>query len=145
MTVTSKRVVCLLMGFIKQRVRVLLCLAIAISVGFLMWRYYRGWGEYWVRFYVSGIVYEIVWCLVLFFFWPSRANIVRIPVIVFIATCILEFLQLWKPEFLQAFRATLVGAALIGTDFVWLQFPFYVLGSAISILVLAILAGEPAQ
>jgi len=145
LTVTSKRVVCLLMGFIKQRVRVLLCLAIAISVGFLMWRYYRGWGEYWVRFYVSGIVYEIVWCLVFFFFWPSRANIVRIPVIVFIATCILEFLQLWKPEFLQAFRATLVGAALIGTDFVWLQFPFYVLGSAISILVLAILAGEPAQ
>jgi hypothetical protein len=133
------------MGFIKQRVRVLLCLVIATLLGFWMWRYYRGWGEYWVRFYVSGIVYEIVWCLVLFFFWPSKANIVRIPVVVFIATCLLEFLQLWKAEFLQAFRATLVGAALIGTDFVWLQFPFYVLGSAISILVLAILAGEPAQ
>jgi hypothetical protein len=130
------------MGFIRQRIWAVVCLAIAVPLGYWMWWYYRGWGEYWVRFYVSGAVYEIIWCLVFFFFWPSKANIVRIPVVVFIATCLLEFLQLWKPAFLQAFRATLIGAALIGTDFVWLQFPFYVLGSAISVLVLAILANR---
>jgi hypothetical protein len=130
------------MAFIRQRIWAVLCLAIVIPLGYWMWRYYRGLGENWVRFYVSGIVYEIVWCLVLFFFWPRRAYIVRIPVVVFIATCILEFLQLWKPAFLQAFRATLVGAALIGTDFVWQQFPYYILGSAISVLILAILANR---
>jgi hypothetical protein len=75
-------------------------------------------------------------------FWPRKAYIVRIPLVVFISTCILEFLQLWKAEFLQSFRATLVGAALIGTDFVWLQFPFYVLGSAVSIALLALLANK---
>jgi len=34
----------------------------------------------------------------------------------------------------------LPGAALIGTDFVWLQFPYYVLGAVVSILLLSILA-----
>jgi hypothetical protein len=130
------------MVFAKKRIRILVCLAIATLAGFWMWRYYRGWGEYWVRYYVTGTIYEIIWCLAFFFLWPSKANIVRIPVIVFILTCILEFLQLWKPEFLEKFRATLVGAALIGTDFVWLQFPFYVLGSAFSVFLLAILAGQ---
>jgi len=128
------------MIFTRTRIKILFCLIIATLLGFWMWRYYRGWAEYWVRFYVSGAVYEIIWCLFFFFFWPRKAYFVRIPVIVFISTCILEFLQLWKAEFLQSFRATLVGAALIGTDFVWLQFPFYVLGSAVSIALLALLA-----
>jgi hypothetical protein len=130
------------MIFTRTRLKILLCLAIAVLLGFGMWRYYRGWGQYWVRFYLSGSVYEIIWCLFLFFFWPRKTYVVRIPVIVFILTCILEFLQLWKAEFLQSFRATLVGMALIGTDFVWLQFPFYVLGSAVSVLLLALLANR---
>jgi hypothetical protein len=130
------------MIFTKTRIKILLCLAVATLSGFWMWRYYRGWAEYWVRFYVSGAVYEIIWCLFLFFFWPRKAYFVRIPVIVFILTCILEFLQLWKAEFLQTFRATLIGMALIGTDFVWLQFPFYVLGSAVSVALLALLANK---
>jgi hypothetical protein len=130
------------MIFTRTRIKILLCLAVATLLGFGMWRYYRGWAEYWVRFFVSGAVYEIIWCLFLFSFWPRKAYIVRIPLIVFISTCILEFLQLWKAEFLQSFRATLVGMALIGTDFVWLQFPFYVLGSAVSIALLALLANK---
>jgi hypothetical protein len=120
------------MIFTKQRIKILFCLIIATLLGFGIWRYYRGWAEYWIRFYISGAIYEIIWCLFLFFFWPHKAHIVRIPLIVFIFTCALEFLQLWKAEFLQSFRATLVGMALIGTDFVWLQFPFYVLGSVVS-------------
>ncbi|MFH1372027.1 MAG: DUF2809 domain-containing protein [Planctomycetota bacterium] len=130
------------MIFTRQRIKILLCLAVATLSGFWMWRYYRGWGQYWVRFYLSGSVYEIIWSLVLFFFWPRKAYIVKIPIIVFFFTCFLEFLQLWKAEFLQSFRATLVGAALIGTDFVWLQFPFYVLGSAVSIILLSLLANK---
>jgi len=130
------------MVFLRKRIWVLLCLGIVMPLGFWMWRHYDGWGEKWIRYYISGAIYEIIWCLVLFFFWPRRANIVRIPVAVFIATCILEFLQLWKVEFLEEFRTTLVGAALIGTDFVWLQFPFYVLGTGVSVLLLAILAKQ---
>jgi len=129
-----------IMLFLRKRIKILLCLGIVIPLGFWMWRHYNGWGENWVRYYVSGAIYEIIWCLAFFFFLPSKANIVKIPVVVFIATCILEFLQLWKAEFLEEFRRTMLGAALIGTDFVWLQFPFYFLGSVVSVLLLAALS-----
>ncbi|MHC4123070.1 MAG: ribosomal maturation YjgA family protein [Planctomycetota bacterium] len=130
------------MDFTRKRVWILVCLAIVTPLGFGMWRYYNGWAERWIRYYLSGAVYEIFWCLVLFFLWPRKANIIKIPIIVFFATCILEFAQLWKPQFLQEFRRTLIGAALIGTDFVWRQFPYYVLGTIISILLLRILATQ---
>jgi hypothetical protein len=75
----------------------------------------------------------------LFAILPSRKNVLRIPLIVFVLTCGLEFLQLYKPPILQSFRATLIGAALIGTDFVWLQFPFYIVGALCSYLLLGFL------
>jgi len=130
------------MIFTKQRIKILFCLAVAVLLGFWMWRYYRGWAEYWIRFYVSGAVYVIIWSLAFFFLWPNKTNIVRIPIVIFILTCVLEFLQLWKAEFLERIRATLAGAALIGTDFVWQQIPYYVLGTVISIFLLAILANK---
>jgi hypothetical protein len=84
----------------------------------------------------------MIWCLALFFIWPGRKNVVRIPIIVFILTCVLEFLQLWNAEFLLKIRSTLVGAAILGTDFVWQQFPYYILGTVVSILLLWTLSGR---
>jgi hypothetical protein len=127
-------------SFVKRRLITSLCVFLAVALGFYMWRYYNGRGSYWVRFYFSGSVYVVIWCLLFFLLWPVRKNVIRIPVSVFIATCALEFLQLWKPDFLQTFRSTLAGAALIGTSFVWLQFPFYVLGAIVSIIILRMLA-----
>ena len=123
----------------KRRIT-FLCLCLAVASGFYMWRYYEGWSSYWVKYYFSGSVYVIIWCLLFFLFWPSSRNILRIPIAVFIATCALEFLQLWKPDFLQELRSTLAGAAILGTTFVWLQFPFYVLGAIVSIIILSLLA-----
>ena len=123
----------------RKRIYTLLCLGIFVPLGFWMWRYYQGWAGYWIRYYVSGSIYEIIWCLAFFFLWPQRKNIIRITAGVFIATCILEFLQLWQAPFLEKFRATLIGSALIGTDFVWLQFPFYVLGIMVAVLLLVLI------
>jgi hypothetical protein len=105
-------------------------------MGFWMWECYRGWAESWIRFYISSIVYVMILSVGLFAVLPGGKNVWRIPLIVFVLTCGLEFLQLYKPPFLQAFRATLIGAALIGTDFVWLQFPFYIVGAVCSYLLL---------
>ena len=127
---------------LKNRVTVLIAAVITGLLGFCLWRYYSGWGEYWIRFYISGIIYVMFWCLFFFLFWPGKKNIFRIPLAVFVATCALEFLQIWKPAFLQSFRSTLLGSALLGTSFVWLQFPYYVAGAAISVLLLTILAGQ---
>ncbi len=126
----------------QNRAAILIATIITGLLGFCVWRYYSGFGEYWIRYYISGIVYVIFWCLFFFLLWPNKKNIFRIPIAVFIATCTLEFLQLWKPAFLQCFRSTPLGAALIGTCFVWLQFPFYVLGAAISVFLLAIFAKQ---
>jgi hypothetical protein len=68
-----------------------------------------------------------------------QENILPIVVGVFLGTSILEFLQLWQADFLERFRATLIGAALIGTYFTWLQFPFYVLGIILAILLLLLI------
>lgn len=125
--------------FSRRRIFALVCICIFTPLGFYMWRYYDGFARYWVRFYLSSSVYEIIWCLVFYFLWPRRKNIIPIAADVLFATCVLEFLQLWQPQFLQQFRATLIGSALIGTDFVWLQFPFYVLGVILSVLLLMII------
>jgi hypothetical protein len=130
------------MIFTKQRIWILICLAVITPAGFLIWRYYRGSPEQWLRFYAPDIIYVMLWCLVFFFIWPSKTNIIRIPLIVLVITCVLEFLQLWQPAFLQKIRSTLIGAALLGRDFMWQQFPYYILGSALSILLLAILADK---
>ncbi len=128
------------MPFFRRRIYTVICLAASVAIGFWMWRYYDGWGRPWVRYYLSAAVYELIWCLAAFFVWPRRTNIIKIPVAVLVGTCLLEFLQLWKADFLEQFRRTLTGAALIGTDFVWLQFPFYFGGALVSIFLLALLA-----
>jgi hypothetical protein len=130
------------MKFTKERIWILICLAVMMPPGFLIWRYYRGTPEQWLRFYAPDIIYVIFWCLVFFFIWPSRTNIIRIPLIVLVVTCTLEVFQLWQPAFLQNIRSTLIGAALLGRDFMWQQFPYYILGSVLSILLLAILADK---
>ena len=127
------------MRLFKVRVISLILLFALSAAGFWMWRYYRGWAQPWIRFYISGIVYVMILSVGLFAVVPSRRNIRRIPIIVFVLTCGLEFLQLYKPPILQAFRATLVGAALIGTCFVPLQFPFYIAGAICSYLLLKFL------
>ncbi|MBN2020309.1 MAG: DUF2809 domain-containing protein [Sedimentisphaerales bacterium] len=128
------------MNLIKQRIILLIGILITASSGFLLWRYYRGTAQNWVRFYLPDVFYVMFWCFVFFLIWPSRTNVVRIPVIVLIVTCILEFLQIWKPPFLQSIRSNLLGAALFGTCFIWKQFPYYFIGCALSILFLKLLS-----
>ena len=126
-------------NIMKRRICALTCFIIAAGVGFWIWRYYSGAAQYWVRFYVSGSIYVVMWSLLFFFFWPAEKNITRIPVFVLLGTCFLEFLQLWKPGFLQQIRSTLIGAGILGTDFVWLQFPFYGLGALVAVCILRLL------
>nr|WP_242034293.1 DUF2809 domain-containing protein [Richelia sinica] len=92
------------------------------------WKYYTGPFHPWFNNYGSSLFYEIFWCLFASWFWRSRQAVQQIPILVFIITSILEFLQLWQPPILTAIRATLIGKWLIGTTFSWWDFWHYFLG-----------------
>ena len=123
-----------IISYFRRRRWILLALCIITPLGLSLW-WYDGPGRRWFNFYLTCAAYEIFWCLVAFFFWPRRQNAAQIALGVFLVTCGLEFLQLWRPMFLQQIRATFLGMAIIGTDFVWRQFPYYIAGSLIGWLL----------
>jgi hypothetical protein len=125
--------------FFRSRLAALLSLCIVALLGFYLWSRYEGPYRAWIRYYITGVIYVLFWLLAAFIVWPRRKNILKIVIGVLLMTFFLEFLQLWKPPFLQQFRSTFFGAALIGTDFVWAQFPYYIAGSLISWLWLSLL------
>ncbi len=54
-------------------------------------------------------------------------------------TCVIEFLQLWHPSWLQTIRATRPGRLVLGTHFSWWDFPAYFVGGAMSWIVLKVM------
>jgi hypothetical protein len=76
----------------------------------------------------GSILYEVLWCLAAAFVVP-RWRSAPIAIAVFAATCIVEFLQLWHPPFLQWARGHFLGRSILGTDFDWADFPSYAVGS----------------
>jgi hypothetical protein len=115
------------MTWSATRKRTALSLLIITPLGFAF-KFYPGPGNVWFNNHGAGLLYEIFWILAAFLFFPSRRSADRIPVYVFLATSILEWLQLWHPPLLEMIRSTFPGRALIGTTFVWWDFPHYVLG-----------------
>lgn len=95
---------------------------------------------YWVRFHGPGpeglndalgsVAYEWFWIALFWGCFPGQSPF-RIALAVLLATCGLEFLQLWQPPFLQALRATLPGRLVLGNTFNWTDFPPYMVGSAL--------------
>ncbi len=121
------------MGFQKMRrnqnqtIYIVLSMLIVVPMGFFF-KYYTGPGYKWFNDYGGDILYEIFWCLFGFWFFRSRAAVIQIPIWVFVITCIIEFLQLWRLPLLDEIRATFIGKLLLGTTFVWWDFPHYLLG-----------------
>jgi hypothetical protein len=111
----------------NQTIFITISIFIVVPMGLLS-KFYTGPAHQWFNDYGGDILYEIFWCLFAFCFFRSRAAIIKIPIWVFVITCILEFLQLWHPPLLNQIRATLIGKLLLGTTFVWWDFPHYLLG-----------------
>ena len=124
--------------FLKRR-WILVSLCMVIPLGFLFKSYF-GPAHIWFNNYGAGLLYEVFWCLCVFFFMPRKKYAAPIAIIVLVVTSILEILQLWRPIFLQQIRSTFLGAALLGTTFVWWDFAYYVLGCVIGWLLMRALA-----
>ena len=128
-------------SFIWKRRWILLFLLVVTPLGFLS-KSYSGPGHKWFNNYGGGVLYEVFWCLVIFFFVPSRKNAFSIAVGVFLVTSVLEVLQLWQAGFLQQIRSTFLGGALLGNTFVWWDFPHYALGCFIGWCFMRVLSRE---
>ena len=119
------------------------------SIGFivpfgLITKFYRGTGQAWLNDAFGGIPYEVFWILLVAWIWP-RTRPAAIAFSVFGATCLLEFLQLWQPAWLQAIRATLPGRLVLGNTFVWSDFSYYAIGCVIGWLWLRCLHPKAAN
>lgn len=121
----------------------LLSLAIVVPAGFGS-RLCHVPATPWANNLVGSALYEIFWCLVFsLIFHGARSR--GIAAGVFIATCALEFLQLWHPPLLEAWRSTFLGAAILGSTFAWEDFPTYLIGSLLGWLWLRLIAGNSYQ
>lgn len=103
--------------------------AILIPVGFYT-KHFHSASAPWIRASLGGAFYEIFWCLLAGLLLPHAKSAV-IAAWVLIATCGIEFLQLWHPPTLEAIRATFIGATILGSSFDWGDFPYYFIGSAL--------------
>ncbi len=111
---------------IKFRFRIFAFIVLIAILGFGS-KFYSGTASSWANNSLAGLFYETFWCLVIFMINP-RVRALPIASWVFIITSVLEFMQLWHPEFLEIIRSTFIGSALIGTSFNWLDFPYYLAG-----------------
>ena len=111
----------------QGKLRLLAALVVTAALGLAVKFGYRGPGAEWGSKYGAGVLYEVFWVLAFCLGFPALS--VRAAAVgVFLGTCAIECLQLWRPPWLEAVRATLPGAVVLGSTFDWLDFPHYVLG-----------------
>lgn len=123
----------------RERIVALLLIIFITPLGFYT-KFYDGPAGKWVSDSLGGLLYVVFWCLVVFIAFPkSRPS--RIAVAVFLATCLLEFLQLWRPPFLEFLRSFFIGRTILGTSFNWLDLPYYLAGSVIGYFILRAVRG----
>jgi hypothetical protein len=110
----------------KYRIALVISILIIVPLGSAV-RFYGPTPE-WFNDWFGSIAYEIFWILLVAFLFP-QASPLWTAVGVCLATCVLEFLQLWHPPFLEAMRVTLLGRLILGNTFNWSDFLSYFMGS----------------
>ena len=123
-----------IMQHFRLRLRIFFLILLIALLGFGS-KLYSGIGSSWFNDSLAGLFYETFWCLVVFLIRPGLKPLL-IASWVFAMTSLLELLQLWHPAFLQIVRSTFIGAALIGNSFNWLDFPYYLAGCILGVLMM---------
>jgi hypothetical protein len=117
-----------------KQITTFVIILIITPIGFYT-KFYEGPFQEWVNNYSGGVLYVIFWNLVVFLLFPD-ADKLKIVFIVFIATSLLEALQLWHPPVLEAVRSNFIGRTILGNSFNWWDFPHYIAGSALGYFLL---------
>jgi hypothetical protein len=128
------------MSRFRAAVRTLISIVLVVPAGYFGKRY-RGPAAHWVNDSFGGVMYCILWCLVFGLLLP-RVRASRIAFGVLTVTCIMEFLQLWHPPFLEYLRSFFLGRTILGSYFDWSDFPYYFAGSALGWLWLRLIGHD---
>ena len=127
----------MLQKLLGKRTLILLSLFLIVPLG-LFSKVYTGIGQEWIRDYSGDILYEIFWCLFIFWFVRHdkdkielRNTTFKIALWVFLITCAIKVSQLWFGLVPIAIRSTFIWRMLLGAGFDWWDFPHYALGSLI--------------
>lgn len=83
----------------------------------------------------GSLAYQILLMFGVAFLFP-RLSLAKCALGVFAFSCAVEFLQLWQAPFILAVRATWPGRVILGSTFIWADFPPYALGCGIGWLLL---------
>ena len=118
----------------KRRLWTFVFLLIIIPIGFAT-KLYSGPGKDWVNNSLGGVFYEMFWCLFIYYVFIKLKHW-KIAISVFIATSVIEIIQLWHPPFLEYIRRYFLGRVLLGTTFSWYDFIYYFIGCGISFLLM---------
>ena len=120
-----------------RRILIIISLSIITPLG-LYSKAYTGIAQAWVRDYSGDILYEILWCLIVFWFALPIKDLIRLKSItikiagwVFAVTCIIEISQLWFYLVPVEVRSHLLWRLLLGAGFDWWDFVHYAFGSFI--------------
>ena len=121
---------------IRFRAFVLCLFAVAVCLTYgILRNSFSGW---W-RQNGGGVPYVLFFITLAFTIFPTRRSILPICLGTTLITSALELLQLWKPEWLVEIRRTTAGAALLGSDFSWMDIPPYFIGGLLGWLLLTAL------
>lgn len=112
--------------FYPYRVALLLSI-IPIFIAGLTCEFYTGPGRKWFNDSGGDFLYQIFLILLISFIGP-KLSLRWTAFGVFVFNCTIEFLQLWKPPFLEPIRHTLFGRLFIGYNFSWEDIFYYAMG-----------------
>ena len=118
----------------RRRLALAMVLAALIPLG-LATKFYAGPAAAWMRGSAGGVLYVMFFVLLITCFRPTPRTLGWATVGVFVATCLLEVTQRWRPPVLEAIRATFLGRSLIGSTFSWMDFPHYLAGALLGWLI----------
>lgn len=122
------------MRFLWKKKWILAAILVITPLGFYS-KFYTGPASAWVNNSLGGVLYVIFWTLVFSLIF-ARTRPWKIAGLVVLITCILEFLQLLHPRFLESIRSTFMGATLLGNSFSWLDLAHYLVGAVLAFVLL---------
>ena len=93
--------------------------------------------------YAGDALYATLVFFLLLFAAP-RASRVRLAVLAFGLSALVEVSQAWHVAPLKAARATRLGRLVLGTTFVWSDLPCYAVGAALGLALARLVLAPPA-